>query len=115
MCPLPFPNYPLLHPPASVPLLTPPGGPKGVPISAILSEAADHGRSIYEAFDWKHGVLVGAAMRSEATAAAEQGKVIMHDPFRHATLLRLQLWPLHCTGYKYGGPHQPPDAQDLSC
>lgn len=26
---------------------------------------------MYEAFDWQHGVFVGAAMRSEATAAAE--------------------------------------------
>merc|ERR1712212_1181868 len=30
----------------------------------------------------KHGVMVGAAMRSEATAAAEhKGKMIMNDPF----------------------------------
>ncbi|KAI3355133.1 hypothetical protein L3Q82_018007 [Scortum barcoo] len=37
---------------------------------------------VYESFNWKHGVFVGAAMRSEATAAAEhKGKVIMHDPF----------------------------------
>lgn len=37
---------------------------------------------MYEARDWKHGVLIGAGMRSEATAAAEhKGKVIMHDPF----------------------------------
>lgn len=26
---------------------------------------------VYESFTWKHGVFVGAAMRSEATAAAE--------------------------------------------
>lgn len=26
---------------------------------------------VYEAFSWQHGVFVGAAMRSEATAAAE--------------------------------------------
>jgi len=37
---------------------------------------------IYEAFNWRHGVLIGAALRSETTAAAEHsGKVIMHDPF----------------------------------
>ncbi|XP_038658870.1 phosphoenolpyruvate carboxykinase, cytosolic [GTP]-like isoform X3 [Scyliorhinus canicula] len=43
--------------------------PKGVPL-------------VYEAFNWQHGVFIGAAMRSEATAAAEhKGKVIMHDPF----------------------------------
>lgn len=26
---------------------------------------------VYESFDWQHGVFIGAAMRSEATAAAE--------------------------------------------
>jgi phosphoenolpyruvate carboxykinase (GTP) len=37
---------------------------------------------VYESFDWEHGVFVGAAMRSESTAAAEyQGKQIMNDPF----------------------------------
>ncbi|XP_041717169.2 phosphoenolpyruvate carboxykinase [GTP], mitochondrial-like [Coregonus clupeaformis] len=37
---------------------------------------------VYESFNWRHGVFVGASMRSEATAAAEyKGKVIMHDPF----------------------------------
>ncbi|KAF6025345.1 PCK1 [Bugula neritina] len=40
---------------------------------------------LYLSFNWQHGVFVGAAMRSEATAAAEHGggkkKMIMHDPF----------------------------------
>lgn len=56
----------------------------GVPISAILFG----GRRplgvplVYEARDWAHGVFVGAAMRSESTAAAEHvGKAIMNDPF----------------------------------
>jgi len=58
--------------------------PAGVPISAILFG----GRRpttiplVLEANSWKHGVLLGASMRSEATAAAEHGgKMIMHDPF----------------------------------
>jgi len=56
----------------------------GVPISAILFG----GRRptalplVMESRSWEHGVYLGAAMRSEATAAAEHGgKMIMHDPF----------------------------------
>lgn len=58
--------------------------PEGVPISAILFGGRRPAGVplVYEARSWSHGVFIGAAMRSEATAAAEhQGKCIMHDPF----------------------------------
>ncbi|XP_041944832.1 phosphoenolpyruvate carboxykinase, cytosolic [GTP] [Alosa sapidissima] len=58
--------------------------PEGVPIEAIIfgGRRPEGVPLVYEAFNWQHGVFVGTAMRSEATAAAEhRGKVIMHDPF----------------------------------
>ncbi|XP_055705604.1 phosphoenolpyruvate carboxykinase [GTP] [Phlebotomus papatasi] len=58
--------------------------PEGVPISAILFGGRRPAGVplVYEATSWSHGVFIGAAMRSEATAAAEhRGKMIMHDPF----------------------------------
>lgn len=57
---------------------------EGVPISAILfgGRRPQGVPLVYEANSWSHGVFIGAAMRSESTAAAEhKGKMIMHDPF----------------------------------
>nr|XP_022900331.1 phosphoenolpyruvate carboxykinase [GTP]-like [Onthophagus taurus]XP_022900332.1 phosphoenolpyruvate carboxykinase [GTP]-like [Onthophagus taurus] len=58
--------------------------PEGVPVSAILfgGRRPEGVPLVYEALNWKHGVFVGASIRSEATSAAEfKGKTIMHDPF----------------------------------
>ncbi|EDV36407.1 uncharacterized protein Dana_GF11970 [Drosophila ananassae] len=58
--------------------------PAGVPISGMIFGGRRPAGVplVFEARDWTHGVFIGAAMRSEATAAAEhKGKVIMHDPF----------------------------------
>lgn len=58
--------------------------PEGVPIEGIIFGGRRPAGVplVYEAMSWQHGVFVGSAMRSEATAAAEhKGKVIMHDPF----------------------------------
>ncbi|XP_018416193.1 PREDICTED: phosphoenolpyruvate carboxykinase, cytosolic [GTP] [Nanorana parkeri] len=57
---------------------------EGVPIEGIIFGGRRPAGVplVYEAVSWQHGVFVGSAMRSEATAAAEyKGKVIMHDPF----------------------------------
>ncbi|CAF1591582.1 unnamed protein product, partial [Didymodactylos carnosus] len=57
--------------------------PAGVPISAIIfgGRRPEGVPLIIESFDWKHGVFLGAQMKSETTAAAEHtGKAIMHDP-----------------------------------
>jgi len=57
--------------------------PEGVPIDAIVfgGRRPEGVPLVFEANSWEHGVLLGAALKSETTAAAEfKGKEIMHDP-----------------------------------
>lgn len=58
--------------------------PAGVKIDAILfgGRRPEGVPLVSQALSWEHGVFLGAALKSEATAAAEhKGKMVMHDPF----------------------------------
>ena len=86
--------------------------PEGVVIDAIVfgGRRPQGVPLVLEANSWEHGVMLGAALKSEATAAAEfKGKQIMHDPMAMRPFMGYNFgdYLQHWLNMKQPGRHMP--------
>ncbi|PIO69541.1 phosphoenolpyruvate carboxykinase [Teladorsagia circumcincta] len=94
------PNSRFTAPAGQCPIIHPDWeAPQGVPIDAIIfgGRRPEGVPLVFESFSWEHGILVGALVKSEATAAAEhtgkQVPKIFHVNWFRETKDHKFLWP----------------------
>jgi phosphoenolpyruvate carboxykinase (GTP) len=79
--------------------------PRGVPVSGVIygGRDVDTNPPVVEAFDWGHGVFMGAVIESETTAATLGAVgVKKHDPYANSDFLSVTLGSYIGNHFEFG-------------